>query len=263
MSVVLDTAVAIESPEHVVFRHRLAGPTRRAVAYLLDLVACYGAVFVIVLVVSVALGADPTTGGFGVGLLLLLLFVAQWVYFALFEAWRGATPGKMALGLRVLTTNGRPIGASAAVLRNLLRAADVLPTGYLLGAVAMVVSGRFQRLGDLAAGTMVVVTPRAVRAAAIKLRPPADARELGAITARVRLDADERAALELFLRRGAALGPAREQELADMIAGPLALRYGGRGIASPRLLALLYDLSAGEGRDEAPVSSRRAEASWR
>lgn len=258
---VLDTAVAIESPEHVVFRHRLAGPARRAAAHLVDLLACYGALFVIVLFVSLAMGADPTTGGYGMGLLLVLLFAAQWVYCAAFEAWRGATPGKSLLGLRVLTTSGRPIGPGAAILRNLLRAADVLPTGYVLGVIAMAASPRFQRLGDLAAGTIVVVAPRALAATPIRLRPPADARELGAFTTRVRLDADERAAIELFLRRGAALGPAREHELAEMIAAPLVARFGGQGIAPPRLLALLYDLAAGEGRDEAPVSSRGA--SWR
>ena len=259
----LDTAVAIESPEHVVFRHRLAGPARRALAYLLDLVACYGALFVVLLFVAFAIGADATTGGFGLGLLLLLLFFAQWVYFAAFEAWRGATPGKMALRLRVLTTTGRPIGFAAAVLRNLLRAADVLPTGYVVGGITMLASGRLQRLGDLAAGTMVVVEPRTIKAVPIRLRPPADARELATITARVRLDAEERAAIELFLRRGSTLGPAREHELAEMIAEPLALRFGGKGLAPTRLLALLYDLAAGEGRDEAPASSRRAEGAWR
>src|SRR5450432_2148378 len=161
IAVPLDTDVAIETPEHIVFRHRVAGPARRALAYLLDLLICYGMVFVVaIIVVFAAAGAGALSGamdstiGLGIGFLLLVLFAAQWIYFTVWEAFKGATPGKMAAGLRVVTTTGRPIGASAAVLRNLIRAADMLPTGYLVGLLSMSLTSRFQRLGDLAAGTM-------------------------------------------------------------------------------------------------------------
>ena len=157
----LDTDVAIETPEHIVFRHRVAGPARRAVAYLVDVVLCYTCVIVVGVVVLIAAGATDviermhstmsSTMGVGFGLLLLLQFAVQWVYFVVLEAWKGASLGKMALGLRVVTTTGRPIGFAGAALRNVVRAADALPVGYLVGLVSMLLTARFQRLGLCAA----------------------------------------------------------------------------------------------------------------
>jgi hypothetical protein len=186
-----------------------------------------------------------------------MLFAAQWVYFVVWEGLRGTTPGKMVLGLRVLTTEGRPIGFAQSVIRNVVRAADMLPTAYLAGLGSMFATRRFQRLGDLAAGTMVVVVKRAAKAIPIRLMPPPVPKELSAIAPRVLLDAEERTALELFLRRRGTLGAEREQELAEMIVEPLRDRFGGKGVNAVRLLALLYDRAMSEGRDEMPVSSRR------
>src|SRR5579883_2030159 len=125
----LDTDVAIETPEHIVFRHRVAGPARRFFAYLIDVLICFGALFALLIVVGLAsVGAGGIGGemdsalGVGVGLWLIVLFAAQWVYFALLEGLWGTTPGKRALGLRVVTTQGRPIDFRAAALRNILRA---------------------------------------------------------------------------------------------------------------------------------------------
>lgn len=254
----LDTDVAIETPEHIVFRHRLAGPARRALAHLLDLLLCYGAVALLAVVVALAamggsvasaeLGAAARAG---MGLVLLALFAAQWVYFVICEALFGRSPGKMALGLRVLTTSGRPIGWRAAALRNLLRAADLLPFGYVAGVVSMALSSRFQRLGDLVAGTMVVVPERAVAAGALELLPPAQPPELAALPEHVVLDADERSAIELFLRRRHTLGPQREHELATMLARPIGARLRYTHQDPSRLLALVYDRAVNVGRVDA------------
>src|SRR5262245_38837402 len=125
-------------------------------AYVIDLVICYGTVFIVAIFVGLA-GIDMSSAwsNAGIGLILILVFAAQWLYFFVLEAVRGTTPGKAALGLLVLTTEGRPIGARASAIRNLLRGADALPTAYAVGIIAMTASPRFQRLGDLAAGTMV------------------------------------------------------------------------------------------------------------
>ncbi len=267
MDAPLDTEVAIEAPEHIVFSHRVAGPGRRAAAHLIDLVLCYGSVAVLAIVLLFAAGgAGAVTGamngvtGASVGLVLLALFAAQWIYFAAWEGLTGRTPGKSALRLRVVTTAGRPVQLGAAALRNILRAADVLPNAYVVGLVSMAVSRRFQRLGDLVAGTMVIVEPPRTGAAPIVLWPPAGPEELAGLPGEVPLDADERAAIELFLRRRGTLGAAREHELASMVAGPLASRLGWGSPDPVRTLAVLYDAAVNAGRSEAPPSSRVSES---
>jgi uncharacterized RDD family membrane protein YckC len=254
----IDTILAIETPEHVVFEHRLAGPARRLLAYVVDLFVCYGGLAVLGLLVMLGafaigtqLGGGEAIQKLGVGLLLLALFAVQWVYFVVFETLRGRTPGKLVAGLRVVTITGRPIGFAEAVLRNLLRAADALPTGYLLGFVAMALSPRFQRLGDLVAGTVVIVVERPEVPRPLLLWPPPAPWELEALPARVALDAEERAALELFFRRRGTLGEGRERELAEMIVGPIAARYGYRLPDSVRTLALLYERALHTGRADA------------
>lgn len=273
----IDTDVAIETPEHIVFRHRVAGPARRGLAHFVDHILCtviFSLGLLLFIGVAMAVGSQ-----FGIveamgalqGAMLLLMFVIEWLYFALFEAFRGATPGKIALGMQVVTVAGEPIGFSQAALRNLLRAADALPFAYGFGAaaasgsswvaalypagvVAMLCTRRFQRIGDLVAGTMVVVVDRSDRARAIDVPPPT-MEEAAQLPGHLTLDADERAALELFLRRRK-LPPAREYELAEMVAPSLARRHSTWLRDPVRLLALLYDRARSAGRGEGPPSSR-------
>lgn len=260
------------------FRHRVAGPARRLLAYLLDLILCYTAfailAFVVVLAAAgaaAATGAAENAADAGIGLLLVVLFAIQWVYFAVLEAWRGRTPGKAALGLRVVTTTGRPIGFRAAALRNVMRAADALPLTYsagllsVAGLASMAATTRFQRLGDLVAGTMVVVPERAAAAMPLALWPAAQPEELAMLPEVVRLDADERQAIEMFLRRRTRLGDARAHELAQAIAPALAERFRVHHPDPARLLALLYDRAVNAGRSDAPPSSRTPGSwqSWR
>jgi uncharacterized RDD family membrane protein YckC len=277
----IDTDVAIETPEHIVFRHRVAGPGRRALAHLVDQVLCtlifvVGVLAVILVLVAVGSHVDfMEAAGAAQGAILLVLFAIEWVYFVGFEAVKGASPGKRALGMKVLTTTGQPIGFSHAALRNLLRAADAMPLPYAAGVisafahtlsflypaglVAMLLTRRFQRIGDLVAGTMVVVVERTDRARPIEIAPATEA-EAAVLPTALALDADERSALELFLRRKR-LGRAREEELAQALAPSLALRHRVR-IADPvRLLALLYDRARSSGRSEGPPSSRGG-AGW-
>lgn len=263
----LDTVVSIETPEHIVFQHRVAGPARRAVAHLIDLFLCAIALVVLSAIVLFLVVGMTSAGaafqeamGLGGGVILLAVFLVQWVWFVAWEGLRGDTPGKRALGLRVVTTNGRPIGWPQAALRNVLRAADLLPFGYVAGVAAMALSGRFQRIGDLVAGTLVVASERTRAASGGRhaLWPPPYPAELESVPPEVMLDAEERAALELFVRRLGTLGAAREAELAGAVVGPLAARHGWRGpIHDPvRALLLLHDRAADTGRVDAPPSSR-------
>jgi uncharacterized RDD family membrane protein YckC len=240
----LDTTVAIEAPEHIRFRYRLAGPVQRAVAHLIDLAAIVGIAVVLILLAVFANIATPLRGeALGkaeIGFALLALFVLQWGYFALFESLaRGQTLGKRAISLRVVKTGGEPIGFVDAVLRNLLRAADWLPIGYAVGLTSMLIDGRFRRLGDLVAGTMVVVEDRIKVAVPIVIYPPSP-QEQAALPPRVILAADELRAIEMFLRRASDLGAALATELAMRIAEPLGKKYGFYHPDPVRLLALLY-----------------------
>jgi uncharacterized RDD family membrane protein YckC len=259
----LDTDVAIEAPEHIVFTHLVAGPARRAVAHVIDLIICYGGAGIFAVVILFAMGgAGAISGamngamGVGIGLILIAFFAAQWVYFAVWEGLTGRTPGKSALRLRVLTTTGRPIHFTDAALRNILRAADAMPTCYVAGLVSMALTRRFQRLGDLVAGTMVIIETKTGAAVPLRLWPAPTPRELDELPSQVLLDADERAAIELFLRRRSALGDARAWELASFVASALEQRFGYRGADPVRTLALLYDAAVNAGRSEAPPSSR-------
>jgi uncharacterized RDD family membrane protein YckC len=259
----LDTTTSIETPEHVQFEYRVAGPARRMFAHLLDVALVYGVLIFLGIVLVVAAsslsdisaqieGASSAT----VGIFLVLLFLAQWVYFAVCEAWKGRSLGKMALSLRVVTTTGRPIGVRAAALRNLLRAADFLPFGYAVGVLSQMATTRFQRLGDLVAETMVIIEEPRTVGRPIVLHPQASAEELSGLPFSIRLSPDEKAALELFLRRRAQFGADRERELANMVAPMFAERFRVQYKDPTRFLAVIYDLATNTGREDAPVSSR-------
>jgi hypothetical protein len=125
----------------------------------------------------------------------------------------------------------------------------------------MIVTRRFQRLGDVVAGTMVVVPERAVASKPIALAPPASPVELAALPKDVVLDVDERTAIELFLRREGTLGAGRRHELATMIAGTLGRRFDVRHPDPARLLALLYDRAMDAGRSNAGSAAFGAPAS--
>ena len=146
----LDTERLIETPEGVELSLRLSGPVVRMLAWIIDTLIRIGLYIVLALVL---LGG----GDLGTGLFLILLFVIEWFYPVLFEMIHaGRTPGKRAMGIRVVHDDGTPVGWSASVVRNLLRFVDWLPVFYVLGLVSMVLNSEFRRLGDIVAGTLVV-----------------------------------------------------------------------------------------------------------
>ncbi|OOZ37033.1 RDD family protein [Solemya velesiana gill symbiont] len=144
-----DTVRTYETPEGIELQLRLAGPIVRACAWAIDLairMVAYGLI----------LGVGSFFGGIGTALILIGFFLIEWFYPVFFEIRTGATPGKRAMGLVVINDNGTPISFSASVIRNLVRAADFLPLLYGVGLLVMLANRDFQRLGDMAAGTLVV-----------------------------------------------------------------------------------------------------------
>lgn len=164
----------IETPENVSFGYEVVGIGNRFLATVADsallaalFIALHLAFFGLLAAVpdrpEVAGGADGEgdVADWVVGLVLAAYFLIQfgivWGYYSLFEwLWRGRTPGKRLLGIRVLRVGGASPGASEAVIRNLVRLVDFLPFAYGLGLLTMLFNADARRLGDFAAGTLVV-----------------------------------------------------------------------------------------------------------
>jgi len=218
----LDTAREIPTPEGIELNLRLAGPVARALAWAVDLllrVAVFG-------VLGIPLAMLGNVGG---GIYLILWFALEWLYPTAFEVYfGGATPGKRALALMVLHSDGTPVGLPASLTRNLLRAVDFLPFLYGFGLLAMLLSRDFQRLGDTAAGTVVAYRELDLQHGAIPqavpLQPP---RPLSATEQRTLLD---------LAARSQVLTAERAQELAAL--APRLTGGSGDAAALGRVLSI-------------------------
>ena len=145
----------METPEHVEVRFELAGLGSRAAAAMMDLVLV-SLLLVPLQIATDQLGLETALGRWASALLYLLLSFALFAYYILFEGLNhGRTPGKILLGIRVVMDTGRPITPAAAVLRNLVRAGEYAAL-LLPAALTMLLHRSNKRLGDLAAGTIVV-----------------------------------------------------------------------------------------------------------
>lgn len=160
--------MVVISPEKTVLTYRLAGLGSRVLAHLFDFMIILVLLMLISMGVSLFAGVSVFTGSeevaSGVGMLILALSfsLGPFLYFILFEwLWNGQTLGKKALGIRVRMTDGTPATFAAAVGRNLIRVADILPGSYFVGLIAMFTNPRSQRIGDLFAGTIVIHERRA------------------------------------------------------------------------------------------------------
>ena len=151
----------IDTPEQVELQFAVAGIGSRFVAVLIDHLIQAGFYFVFILLGAIVFGALVNRINL-LGKWILAAFIAAnflliWGYYTLFEAfWRGQTPGKHIMKLRVIKDSGRQITLFEAMARNLMRIVDYLPALYLVGVITMLCTKRHQRLGDLAAGTIVV-----------------------------------------------------------------------------------------------------------
>jgi uncharacterized RDD family membrane protein YckC len=149
--------LVVRTPEGIEFSLLLAGPVVRFLAWVVDL-ACVSTVMMLIggiLKLASVLSLDV-----GMALLVLVNFLVTVGYVILMEwLWRGQTLGKKLLRLRVMDEQGLHLQFSQVMVRNLLRVVDSLPLCYLVGGLSCLLSGRSQRLGDIAANTIVVRTP--------------------------------------------------------------------------------------------------------
>lgn len=222
--------LVIRTPENVAFEFELASVGTRAVAWVIDVFVMFMLIFVASIV---ATSLAVISEGLGLALLSILVFLVQWWYGAILEwRWGGRTIGKRVVGLRVLGEDGLGISLPQAIIRNLVRVADILPFLYLVGGISVLVDRRARRLGDLAAGTIVVRERRAPRPAQILAaseRHNSFLTDPDVRTAARRVSAPERdAMIALGLRRDR-LPMAVRHELFEKMADHL-----GRRLALPR-----------------------------
>lgn len=218
----LDSIIRVVTPENIAFEYRVAGPFRRLPALLLDYT------LISFFIVSIFLGLQLTIGlmstGLAVGLGLVCKFVLSWFYGGLFETFmNGQTPGKWVFGLRVLTFDGRPINGLQAVMRNVLRLAD---TFCGVGLVAMALNNRYQRLGDLVCGTIVVVEEKPWLTGVAKLEDPRAIQLAGYLPPNFVVTKTQAKALANFVERRRFFSPQRRREVARHLAEPLLVKFG-------------------------------------
>lgn len=214
----LDTRSRMETPEGIDLLLRPTGLVPRALAFAIDFIIRAVLIGAFLLIFSLF-------ESFGAGLSAIAMFLVTWWYMVLFEVLnQGRTPGKQIMRLRVIHDDGTPIGWTASLIRNLLRFVDMLPFGYSLGAISCLQHPKFKRLGDLAAGTLVVYQDKPPRRPVLPHATP--------IIAPFVLSLEEQRAILSFAERQAELSSERTQELASIVAAPLNV---SPALAVPRL----------------------------
>lgn len=267
----MDERVHISTPDHVSLEFELAGAGSRFSAYLIDFV------FNVLLIIAVVLAAYLTGGwialrafagsaGASAGsswlwaIVVLMIFLINWGYYVFFEGLgKGSTPGKKRMGIRVIRQDGLPIGLREAALRNLVRAADILPPpSYILGGLVMHFDRYGRRLGDMVAGTYVVVekfdlAAQGASGAAWAKRVEQGGSRQALTLPRGAISAQQLALIEQFLARSHELSRERREQLIWQITEPLLplvnqdrdslARSAERAERCQRLLLQILDLA--------------------
>lgn len=216
----VDYSAGTVTPEAVQLNADVAGIGSRTIALIVDTLI---QTLLLLPVVVVSIAAD-VSGPFGSVVLIVLVFVVLWLYYPAFEwAWRGQTPGKRFQHIRVVRTDGQPASLAPIVVRNLIRIVDVMALPFL-ALISMFITKRSQRLGDLAAGTMVV-HERALRAPTfLDVRPSGDPTLQSLDTSG--LNERDYTVMRAFLERRHSLDLKARQELAHRIATRIRERAG-------------------------------------
>ena len=238
-----DDTITVSTPEGVDFELTLAGAGSRFVSALVDLLIQFA-----LLLATVA--GVRLVGGYGDAAAALVSFVVVLGYDIAFEVLAaGRTPGKRLNGLRVVRSGGDPVGFITSAIRNVLRLVDFLPFAYVVGAVSILVTGRNQRLGDVAAGTLVVrdrvAKAQADSAFELLAAEQTAAWDTSAVTA------EELAAVRRFLKRRNQIEREARLALGRTLAERLRPKVGGVSgdLSAERFLALLASAKATRGGD--------------
>jgi uncharacterized RDD family membrane protein YckC len=234
----MEERVQISTPDHVSLEFELAGPGSRFSAYVIDFVFSVLLIIGIILTAYLtgALVALRSLANISAGasaswlwaLVIFIIFLINWGYYVFFEGLgKGSTPGKKRMGIRVIRQDGLPIGLREAALRNLVRAADMLPPpSYILGGLVMHFDPLGRRLGDMVAGTYVVVekfdlAAQGASGAAWARRIEQGGSRQALTLPRGAISAQQLGLIEQFLARSHELSRERRRQLIWQITEPL------------------------------------------
>jgi uncharacterized RDD family membrane protein YckC len=216
-----DSALSVQTPEGIEFILYPAGLPIRACAWTIDSFIQGIALFAILIMAGI-LGEK-----LGIWVLFLIIFALDWFYHMAFEIFfRGQSPGKRFMGIRVIRRDGSPVNPGASFLRNLLRFADTFMFLYLIAFICMLVSPAFRRFGDWVADTLVVYTanartPGRFTSPALKKSAMPWLADIPLVSPPGKLNYEEKQALLMFARRYPLLGKARADEIARIWTGKL------------------------------------------
>lgn len=227
----MDRTLEVRTPESIAFNYELAGLGSRFLALIVDqaiqivtLVAIFVGIFMAAarMAPRQTLPAEDLKLGesLAIALLVIIVFIVLFGYFIVFEAvWNGQTPGKKLLGIRVVRDGGYPIDFGASLIRNLIRVGEQLLGYYILAAISAVISPENKRLGDLAAGTIVVRDARLTTP-----RNLTERRDEPVYAPTAYLAGEERVLIKRFLERRDGLSAERRSELAAQLAARIRSR---------------------------------------
>jgi uncharacterized membrane protein SpoIIM required for sporulation/uncharacterized RDD family membrane protein YckC len=289
----MDERISIVTPDQIELDFDLAGVGSRFLALVAD-AALIGAILIVLGLIAVILGLgsllglrSAASGSWVLAVAVAAYFVVMWGYFLFFEALNnGQTPGKKWTGIRVVKDNGLPVGWRESALRNLVRAADILPPpACIVGGLSVILSKTGKRLGDLLAGTLVVADSARLEPAervsrwgtAWILKAERGKARRGVLIGDVNVDAGQIQIIERFLARRESLAEAQRQTIAWRLASPFLSALGEDPVevrkrsnrfevceqALQKIMALAASapqlVSGGEGEDAADAKRRQ----WR
>lgn len=222
----IDSTVEIVTPENIAFHYQVAGPFRRLPAFMLDMLIRAGLYALFMLVLGFA-GLFTSMVGIW-GAIAVAWFLLDWFYGGVFETWmNGQTPGKWVLGIRVLSIDGQPINGIQAIMRNILRTLDMMPVfTCIIGLIAMSLNRRFQRIGDMVCGTIVVVEERQWLTGVAKMDDARAAQLANYIPTDYRVSRTLAKTLAAYVDRRRFFSIPRRREVARHLAEPLLVEFG-------------------------------------
>lgn len=222
-------ATGIVTPEAVQLEFQQAGLASRMIAFIIDLLVQYALLFLLFFAVGAVASAGLELGGVAAAVVFVGVFLILFGYPAGFETlWHGRTPGKAALGLRVVTLEGAPIRFRHAAIRAILGIIDLYGTSGAVGVISVLVTARSQRLGDIVAGTIVLrertAGPAGQTLTPVRFEPPWGLEPYAATLPAALLTHEDYGTVRAFLLRASTLTPEARHDLAGQLAGPLAAR---------------------------------------